>query len=327
MRAVTLVMLASCAALGHRLEPADGTAFHIGGQSNSAFTNYSAFLGPQAPAGYMWYTGVSNLNETLPGQVPEAFMSLLADLQARQPSRFLVPQIGLSFTSNGSGYGDLVASGAYDNAIAALGAGLAALGRPVFLRVGYEFNGRSWNGYKPSTYVSALQRIVSRVRAAQPALNRSLAVVWDYACDDAGNPWAPFWPGDGYVDWWGVNIFSGSSAPGSHCARAFVDAAEAAGYPVLLGESTPRYIGAGASWGKWFGPYFDGLVARRAVKAFSYIDWNWAATRRWPTWGDCRVEAFPDGNGASFRDVLANASRGIFSGAGRDDVLRFLGAA
>ena len=101
--------------------------------------------------------------------------------------------------------------------------------------------------------------------------------------------------------------------------RAFIDSAESAGYPVLLGESTPRYLGAGAPYEKWFGPYED-LIRLPAVKAACYIDWDWASTTRWPTWGDCRVEAFPEATGNRWRTFAGNTS--LMVGAMTEQKLR-----
>jgi hypothetical protein len=59
---------------------------------------------------------------------------------------------------------------------------------------------------------------------------------------------APRW-----INRWGVNIFGAGpgsdptatlgSGPSNGCVTGFVDAAEQAGFPVLLGESTPRFRG------------------------------------------------------------------------------------
>lgn len=323
-----LALTATTAQASHRLEPADGHALHLGGQSDDAFTNYSRFLGKGSwPAGYMSYIGVDTLNETVPGELPEQLVALATDLTSREPSRFLVPQIGLSFTSDDRGYGAAIAAGEYDNGIEALTRSIAKLfaDRPVLIRVGYEFNGRSWNGYEPASYVAAFQHISKQLRANLPgATSEGVALVWDYSCDDADNPWEPYWPGDDVVDWWGVNIFSGSSGPSSSCAKQFIAAAAAKGYPVLLGESTPRGIGANSSWSEWFGPYFD-LVADRAVKGFCYIDWAWQDTSRWPKWGDARIERFPLMSGDRFRATVADGSTGIFNGASKAATRAFLG--
>jgi hypothetical protein len=254
-------------------------------------------------------------------------VELAASLASREPARFLVPQIGLSFTEDDHGYGAAIAAGEYDNGIEALARAIAGLfaDRPIMIRVGYEFNGRSWNGYEPKSYVAAFQHIARMLRAALPqATSDGVALVWDYACDDSGNPWAQYWPGDDVVDWWGVNIFSKSSLPSSACVKEFVADAASKNFPVILGESSPRGIGANSSWSEWYGPYFE-LVADPAVKGFCYIDWDWSNTTRWPTWGDARIEAYPLVTGDRFRDTVKDASSGIFNGADKAAVRSFLG--
>jgi hypothetical protein len=105
-----------------------------------------------------------------------------------------------------------------------------------------------------------------------------------------------------WVDWWGVNAFSGpisdplkgkpDSMPNSPCVRGFVSAAASRGFPVLIAESQPRYIGAQSrehSWSEWFEPLFD-LLAQPAVKGFSYVDRNCNGIPQYKHWGDERVE-------------------------------------
>lgn len=151
--------------------------------------------------------------------------------------------------------------------------------------------------------------------------------MWDYSCDDPESHWAPFYPGDDVVDWHGVNVFSKTSAPNASCTTAFVAQAAAKGFPVVIGESTPRTVGAGAPWGDWFAPYFDQLLAHPAVQAFCYIDWLWTNTTRWPSWGDARIEQFPTMTGNRFRATVTDPPRNIFNGAGEAAVRALLGLA
>ena len=104
-----------------------------------------------------------------------------------------------------------------------------------------------------------------------------------------------YYPGDEYVDWWGVNIFSDGSAPTSQYVTDFVQTACNKGFPIIFGESTPRFTGVlngTQSWSEWFEPYFYDLVLKQdsCVRQFCYINWNWTATARWPTWGDAQIQ-------------------------------------
>lgn len=99
----------------------------------------------------------------------EAFFHHLRQELNTYPHPSVIPQIGLSMTTDGQPerhYEHLVAQGAYDDKIADLLRGLESLRRPVFLRIGYECNG-FWNGYHPPAYVAAFRRIVAALRSCQ----------------------------------------------------------------------------------------------------------------------------------------------------------------
>ena len=108
-----------------------------------------------------------------------------------------------------------------------------------------------------------------------PKLKDLVANVWDYSCDGNNLKPEPYYPGDDVVDWWGVNIFSGNSMPDSTCVTDFVSNAKSKGFPVVIGESTPRGKGAqDSSWKKWYEKYLK-LMNTSPVKMACYIDWNW----------------------------------------------------
>lgn len=296
------------------LEPPDGACLHGAGQDPWDFANYAAFMSnasaaPAAPLTppllFMSYVQLSDLNATT--GVPGFFTSLNNSLACYGAGGagagvFMLPQLGVAMTlDDGDGktppYDDKVARGDFDYAIAQLVVGLRALGgRPLLMRIGYEFNG-IWNRYGNATFIEAWGRIHAAVRA-EPALAR-VAFVWDYSCDEPDNPWTRFEMPDSMIDWYGVwdslrllendetvghqlthrsthtyhphekktlglrsqvNVFSNSSSPAvesTTCLRPFLDFARARGFPVIVAESTPRYVGAAAAdgaWEKWFGP-------------------------------------------------------------------------
>lgn len=106
-----------------------------------------------------------------------------------------------------------------------------------------------------------------------------------------------FYPGDGYVDWWGVDTFSPEELTHSWLADFFDRAAEHR-KPVMIGEATPRYVGAdkGAdSWNRWFRPFFELVRKHPEIKAISYINWDWAHWSDelgfgWHDWEDARLQ-------------------------------------
>ena len=273
-----------------RLEPADGI-LHGAGQDPVAVRDYTAAMGPgRAPLIWMTYVG---LNGNL-----RAWGEGLARTLAAAPG-WMVPQIGLSMTRDShpeDHYEQKVAAGELDERIDQLVAALAALGRPAYLRIGYEFNG-PWNGYQPATFVAAWRRIAERIRAA----DLPVALVWcaGLTLDDAEIPWS-YWPGAEWVDWCGLDLFFPEDL---HDRRTtgFLARCAAEGKPVMIGESTPRTVGtvkADAAWARWFQPYLRVIAEHPGIKAFCYINWEWQEWSvkcgiDWLDWGDGRIERTP----------------------------------
>jgi hypothetical protein len=283
---------------GARLEPASGI-IHGAGQDPQSYRDYSAlFDAAHRPAMLMTYIGITGGASYVldwQHQVQDALASL-----AGQPTTL---QIGLNLTAgkdDGSGRADRVAAGDFDAAIDAFVAALQAFGVPAWVRIGYEFEG-AWNGYSPAGYVSAFRYITERIRAA--GLD-DVATVWCSAGGSAG--WLPFdalmgyYPGDEYVDWWGVDTFSEDELTNPWLA-AFYDLAASHRKPVMIGEATPRYVGANRgleSWNRWFRPFFEMVRAHPEIKAVSYINWDWvywsdALGYTWHHWEDARLQNDP----------------------------------
>jgi len=264
---------------GAKLEPQGGIV-HGAGQSTAANAAYWALMpvGRQ-PLAYMWYVGLSTLTPDWADNLKTVLM--------RYPGSFLIPQLGVGM-SNGGGnsYEADVAAGKYDTQIGYLVSGLRKLATPVYLRPGYEFNGLSWNGYKPASYIQAFIRVANALRAASDI---EVALVWDASIDGVTN-YMDYYPGDSYVDWFGMNYFDGNSfAFGSD----FIAQARSHKKPILLAELTPRGSGAQggqASWNAWFVPFFNFLAGNPEVKLFCYIDANWDSLGQYPGWGDSRLE-------------------------------------
>lgn len=272
---------------GARLEP-ETAVLHGAGQSPEAFETYLSLCGPQQtlPLVYMTYLGVK--------MPPERMRDWVAGLGAtlnRWPTLPLMPQIGLSMTKDGTPelhYEHDVAAGLHDESLHTLFEELRLLGRPFFLRIGYECNG-PWNGYDPAAYRDAFAHVTRLLREHQcPA-----ATVW---CIE---PWeidhALAWcPEDSLADWWSVDWFD--PAHFDHSVP-FLEEAHRRGKPVMIGESSPRRLGTddpAARWDLWYEPYFRMLRDWPGIKAFCYINWDWTRYPMWADWGDSRLEASPD---------------------------------
>jgi hypothetical protein len=268
------------AEFGRRLEP-EGAVFHGAGQSPEAWGAYVEKVPGCPPAVYMAYTGLRGYRAGRLRQLDQAY--------AAYPFR-PAPQIGLGMTVDGEPekcYAREVAAGAHDGEIEHFVEDLRAFRAPVFIRLGYEFNG-FWNGYEADSFRAAWRRVAGAIREAGL---ENAALLWCASGDGTFESFMDFYPGDAWVDWWSIDLFSAHHFydPG---VAAFMDEALRRRFPVMIGESTPRYIGSingDASWRLWYQPYFNFIRRHPHLKGFCYINWNWKDTK-WP-WGDGRIEA------------------------------------
>src|SRR5262249_55675085 len=156
-----------------------------------------------------------------------------------------------------------------DENIDKLGDWLKAAKRPVYLRVGYEFD-LPENKYAPAGYVTAFRRIRDRVEA-RGATN--VAYVWHSYAATASKTAAEWWPGDDVVDWVAVSFFWVKQ---SHL-ETIAKFAKQKDKPLMVAEATPRGIGTTKgreSWDGWFVPFFR-YVQLYDVRAVCYIDRDW----------------------------------------------------
>jgi len=181
---------------------------------------------------------------------------------------------------------DRVNNGECDDNIKRLGEWIKSSHRPVYLRVGYEFDLPA-NKYEPGKYVNAFRHVHDKLDDMGVT---NVAYVWhSYA---AGAPRIEDWyPGDGYVDWIAVSFFA---QPVGQMVMV-AEYAQRKGKPLMIAESTPYGVGIGRgqeSWDKWFAPCF-GFIEKYRIKAFCYIDWDWESQPMFQGqgWGDCRIQA------------------------------------
>ncbi len=182
---------------GARLEPKDGRVLIGAGQCPEGFKDYYDSIGTNKPVVYMTYMKLNAAN------ISERFAKLKEELE-KYPQTFLIPQIGLSMTGSRKPeehYEHKVAAGEFDAQIDQFCEGLKSLSRPVFLRIGYEFNGH-WNGYKPATYKAAFRHVTGTIRKAEL---ENVATVWCLGSGAKNWDFISFYPGDDVVDWWGKN--------------------------------------------------------------------------------------------------------------------------
>lgn len=267
---------------GAVLEP-QGKIINGAGQDLPAFNNYWNVMHTQTkPVIYMTYVGLKSVTSDWADGLKAELMS--------HSGKFLVAQIGLNMTTDGTPathYEQDVAAGLLDKQITMFIDGLEAMAIPAYVRIGYEFNGVAWNGYQAETYKQAFIRMTNMIRAR----GIEVATVWDFAMDGVMN-YMDYYPGDNYVDWWAINVFSKGHLTNAN-AYAFIQAAGNHKKPVMIGETTPREVGVldgQLSWNNWFAPFFALIHNYPQIKAFSYINWDWSQYPQWSTWGDARLE-------------------------------------
>jgi glycosyl hydrolase family 26 len=113
-----------------------------------------------------------------------------------------------------------IVNGTWDSYIRARAGEFAAVGSPIMLRWGHEFNGNwypwsvSVNGSNPTLYVNAYRHVHDLVRAAGAT---NVQWVWTYNSDsssaDSWNDPATAYPGSAYVDWVGIDGYNWGFGP------------------------------------------------------------------------------------------------------------------
>jgi hypothetical protein len=278
-----------------KFEPPDGKTILLIGQTPGETNDYARKAGTGDPGGYMTYADMRDFAGLVGTFEVEAE---LGGLVKRYPRS--VAQVGVSMV----GELEAINRGQLDDSIRTLGEVIRRTNKPVFLRIGYEFDG-PWNTYNPKLYVSAFQRIVSILRgesinnrAISPVNN--VAFVWHSGAWNTfeGHPIQEWYPGDSYVDWVAVSWFPWSNPEQNKVAedsRARVlDFARQHAKPMMIAESAPKVYFPPEnprSWDGWYSKVFQ-WIALNNIKGFCYINQDWNAQRMFANgdWGDSRVQ-------------------------------------
>lgn len=191
--------------------------------------------------------------------------------------------IGLSMVNHDKN----VAKGKHDKLIIELGEWIKTTKRPVFFRIGYEFDGWDWNHYKKKHFLKAWKRIYKIFRKIKVD---NVAFVWQSKGTGSNQKVLEEWyPGDEFVDWCGYSYFNNPDEEMIQFARKHkkpVFIAEAC--PVLKDDfgnfhadlkKNPKLI-----WKNWFVPFFETIEKNKdVIKAFSYINVEWKSQMMWAT--------------------------------------------
>jgi glycosyl hydrolase family 26 len=251
------------------LEPRGDRILHGAGANPVDFADYWNEMSRTPPVLYGTHFDLMSLRPNWPFMVREVV--------DRHPE-FIIPQIALSLTYDGRPYEVGVAKGELDTQLDILCQGLAAINRPVFLRIGYGF-GAPATGYRPEPYRHAWIRTVETIRLRYGL--RHVAMVWCYAADGGASDFMEYYPGDQYVDWWALDLFDPRTTT-SRTTRAFLAAATEHGFPVMIGETAPRGVliePDSRIWERWFVPMLRFIRRNPGIKAFCYVNWDAGGTR------------------------------------------------
>lgn len=301
-----------------KLEPQDGHTLLFVGQDSGEIDDYAKAFG--MPAGVMLYTNVwDGLGVLSASDFGGYGWSDLSRWQSR-PEQFAL-QVGMDLdhgqncgncgNCTRAGFLEQLAQGdgARVGLVHAIVKALRDTGRPVLLRVGYEFDGEICPGgfgkYPMAAYQQAFKRVHDIVQDEHADRIALVWNAWAFQARDPGKavgvaPWG-WYPGDDVVDWIGLSVFPGFAAGDiteqyqTDKRRQLAEFAKQHGKPLMIAESTPRARFApalgDAAWNGWYSGVFD-YIEQSDAKAFSYINMNWEALPMWhgQGWGDTRVQ-------------------------------------
>ncbi|MBL7068594.1 MAG: hypothetical protein ISS34_01875 [Candidatus Omnitrophica bacterium] len=276
--AVSLFCCRAAAQEGKFMPPEGKVLFFVGQDIDTI----DAYIGSTGitPAGLMAYTSIQRMEGISEPVDDGAGIHHLEYLVKKYPDTVI--QIGLYMV----GALDGVLEGHGDQSIDFLGKWMKEFGRPVYLRIGYEFD-YPGNGYESGRYKEAYRYIVDRLRKNGI---ENVAYVWHSYAFKTERPVMDWYPGDEYVDWFGISFFGRRNKYMDYMAEL----ARERNKPLMIAESAPHGIGtadAGA-WAGWFQEFFD-FISERKVKAVCYINANWDGQKMWREegWGDSRIQA------------------------------------
>lgn len=289
---------------GARFVPPPGKTLLVLGQTLQAIeAHVAAFPDAPVPGGWAAYWGIPSMdgvtNTFLNEHGAKQNHQVLVDRYPNTVLQSALWMVGAGGVARRAGEGD------YDAVVRDFGAWAKTTARPIYLRIGYEFDG-AHNALEPAEYVRAYARIVDILRAEGV---ENVAFVWhSYAAPPyGGHPLEAWYPGDDYVDWVAVSLFGHlyDPTPGPY-ADAVFDFARDHAKPVMIAESSPiRGISASSAdvWAEWFEPFFS-LVHTRNIKAVSFIDEDWTALD-FPDidWADARLQNNPEVAAAFFAET------------------------
>ncbi|MEO1098736.1 MAG: glycosyl hydrolase [Bacteroidota bacterium] len=256
--------------------PPEGKTLLIMGQTVERITEYlNHFPDQPIPSGWAAYWGIPEFKG-----ISEAYKNNTGSTQNHQMLIEKFPNTIVQSAMWMVGKWDIAnrtVKGDYDKVIKKYGDWVKTAKRPIYLRIGYEFDGPH-NELEPGEYVKAYRHIVDLLRKKGVD---NIAFVWhSYASKPYKNYKLSAWyPGDDYVDWVGISIFGhayNATGFGPYCDDVLTFAREH-NKPIMIAESNPVHgIDPKNSevWDQWFVNFFT-FIYNKNIKAVSFINEDW----------------------------------------------------
>lgn len=184
-----------------------------------------------------------------------------------------------------------ILNGSLDYRIIDIAQRIKSVNAPVYLRPGFEF-GENNSGIHNDPDMGSTDFIDVWMRIHnifQQENVTNVAWVWN-TVNPSQFGYMDWYPGDNYVDWWGINYFTlGQINSGDD----FLNDAAFHNKPVMICESSPIQNGGttnASNWDNWFIPYFNKIKSTAHLKAFIYISDPWNKPGFFDDWPDSRID-------------------------------------
>lgn len=247
--------------------PPEGKTLLIMGQTVERITEYMDHFEEQPiPGGWSAYWGITEFkgitkthkNETGSSQNHHMLIDNYPNTII-QSAMWMVGKWNIAkFTGNGD----------YDRVVKKYSAWAKSANRPIYLRIGYEFDGPH-NELDPEEYVKAYRHVVDLIRKKGVD---NVAFVWhSYASKPFKNHALSAWyPGDDYVDWVAISVFDhayNGTDFGPYCDDV-LEFAKQHKKPVMIAEANPiNGINSKSVdvWDQWFVNLFT-FIYKKTLK-------------------------------------------------------------
>ncbi len=256
-----------------KFEPPRGRTYVAVGEFSSGVSDYVSTVG--VPAGILYYL-TTNWNT---GWSEAGSFDSLAYYNQNYAGTFL--QLGLFLDGAACNYIQQQQSGEQNAYLDDLAGRIKATARPVFLRIGYEFdNLEAGHGCAGNVeqYKAVFRQVVHQLRDVDGAGN--VAFVWHTRGAEgevSQSHLSSWYPGDDYVDWLGISLFGYSFEFKINPLNELYSFAEDRKKPIMIGESSITESGpAGTNlWNSWFSAIDYYADYHDRVKMWSFVHENW----------------------------------------------------